>query len=65
MKFAWKIVNQEALEVNNELFSMYKPMRRQGPSIHFYEPFSRTTALQRLPSASVPHYWNKAIPFFY
>ena len=29
-----------ALEVNNELFSIYKPMRRQGPSIHFYEPFS-------------------------
>ena len=36
--------NQVALEVNNVLFSM----RRQGPSIHFYEPFSRTTALNRL-----------------
>ena len=31
MKFAWKIVNQKALEVNNELFSMYKPNETTGP----------------------------------
>ena len=62
LKFAWTVVNERALKVNIDLFSTYKPTRRQGPLIQFYEPFSRTTSLQRLPSASVPHFWNKAMP---
>ena len=64
MKFAWTVVNQKALKVNSELFSVYQPTRRQGPSKQLYEPFSRTSALKNLPTASIPNIWNQTFLFF-
>ena len=61
LKFGWNIVNNKALEVNMKLFKTFKAIRRTGPTVQFYEPLSRTTCLQRLPPASIPHVWNKAV----
>ena len=64
MKIGWNVVNNKALMVNMKLFKTFEAVRRSGPKVHFYEPLSRTKSLQRLPSASIPHIWNKAMSFF-
>ena len=63
LKFGWNIVNNKALDVNKNLFQLLNAVRRSGPKVHFYEPFSRNNSLQNLPSASIPRIWNQAMSF--
>ena len=64
MKFAWTIVNGTSLEVNRKLFETFSPTRRPGPSLQLHEQCSRTDSLKKLPTASIPHVWNKSDPCF-